>query len=99
MTMRKILLLATALALSPALAWGQTTEELYNDGKNPDNVLTQSMGLARNSYSPPAQINKSNVKRLVPIWSTSLMNDAGELAAPVVYDGVFSITVEDWRLR
>ena len=40
--MRKILLLATALALSPALAWGQTTEELYNDGKNPDNVLTQS---------------------------------------------------------
>ena len=104
--MRKILLLATALALSPALAWGQTTEELYNDGKNPDNVLTQSMGLARNSYSPLAQINKSNVKRLVPIWSTSLMNENGELAAPVIYDGViyainakwtFAINVETGR--
>jgi hypothetical protein len=42
------------LALAPALAWGQTTEELYNDGKNPDNVLTQSMGFARSSYSPLA---------------------------------------------
>jgi hypothetical protein len=95
-TMRKILLLTTALALSPALAWGQTTEELYNDGKNPDNVLTQSMGLARNSYSPLAQIDKSNVKRLVPIWSTSLMNDAGELAAPVVYDGVVYAINAKW---
>jgi alcohol dehydrogenase (cytochrome c) len=46
------------------------------------------MGLDRKSYSPLAQINKSNIRRLVPIWSTSLMNDSGELAAPVVYDGV-----------
>ena len=40
------------------------------------------MGYDRKSYSPLKQINKSNVKRLVPIWSTSLMNDQGELAAP-----------------
>jgi alcohol dehydrogenase (cytochrome c) len=100
------LLLATVLALPPALALGQTTEELNNDGKNPDNVLTQSMGLDRKSYSPHAQINKSNIRRLVPIWSTSLMNDSGELAAPVVYDGViyainakwtFAINVENGR--
>ena len=104
--MRRVLLFATALAFSPAFAWGQTAEELYNDGKNSDNVLTQSMGLARNSYSPLAQINKSNVKRLVPIWSTSLMNENGELAAPVIYDGViyainakwtFAINVETGR--
>ena len=100
------LLLASVLALPPALALGQTTEELINDGKNPENVLTQSMGLDRKSYSPLAQINKSNIKRLVPIWSTSLMNDSGELAAPVVYDGViyainakwtFAINVENGR--
>ena len=100
------LLLATVLALSPALALGQTTEELNSDGKNPENVLTQSMGLDRKSYSPLAQINKSNIKRLVPVWSTSLMNDAGELAAPVVYNGVvytinakwtFAIDVETGR--
>jgi len=94
--MRKIWLLATVLTLSPTLAAGQTTEEINNDGKNTENVLTQSMGLDRKSYSPLAQINKSNIKRLVPIWSTSLMNDLGELAAPVVYDGVIYAINAKW---
>ena len=86
--MRKTWLLASVLAVSAVPALGQTSGELNNDGKNPSNVLTQSMGFDRKSYSPLAQINKSNIKRLVPIWSASLMNDLGELAAPVVYDGV-----------
>src|SRR3984893_17496389 len=95
--MQKILLLlATVLALPPALALGQTTEELNSDGKNPENVLTQSMGLDRKNYSPLAQINRSNIKRLVPIWSTSLMNESGELAAPVVYDGVIYAINAKW---
>ena len=78
------------------LGLAQTTEELVNDGKNPENVLTASMGYARQSYSPLAQINKSTVKRLVPIWSTSLMNDQGELAAPVVYNGVMYLINGKW---
>src|ERR1700687_6411478 len=90
------LVLATVLALPPALALGQTIEELNSDGKNPDNVLTQSMGLDRKSYSPLAQINKSNIKRLGPVWSTSLMNDLGELAAPVVHDGVIYAINAKW---
>jgi alcohol dehydrogenase (cytochrome c) len=94
--MRKTWLLASLLALAPTFATGQTTEEINNDGKNTDNVVTQSMGLDRKSYSPLAQINKSNVKRLVPIWSTSLMNDLGELAAPVVYDGVLYAINAKW---
>jgi alcohol dehydrogenase (cytochrome c) len=94
--MRKIWLLATVLAVSPVPALGQTNEELNSDGKNTDNVLTQSMGLDRKSYSPLAQINKSNIKRLVPVWSTSLMNDLGELAAPVVYDGVIYAINAKW---
>src|SRR5438105_11141793 len=94
--MRKTWLLATVLALSPVPGLGKTTEELNNDGKNTDNVLTQSMGLDRKSYSPLAQINKSNIKRLVPVWSTSLMNDIGELAAPVVYDGVIYAINSKW---
>ncbi len=46
------------------------------------------MGYDRKSYSPLKQINKSNVKRLVPIWNASMMNDQGELAAPTIYNGV-----------
>src|SRR5260370_9260513 len=86
--MKKVWLLATVLGVWPSLGLAQTTEELINDGKNPENVTTQSMGYDRKNYSPLKQINKSNVKRLVPIWSTSLMNDQGELAPPTIYNCV-----------
>jgi alcohol dehydrogenase (cytochrome c) len=76
----------------------QTTEELINDGKNTENVTTQSMGYDRKSYSPLKQINKTNVKRLVPIWNTSLMNDQGELAAPTVYNGVMYVVNGKWTI-
>src|SRR5215472_17028861 len=88
MFMKKMLLLTTLLGVWPGLGLAQTMEELLNDGKNTDNVVNHSMGFDRKSYSPLKQINKSNVKRLVPIWSTSLMNDWGELSAPAVYNGV-----------
>jgi alcohol dehydrogenase (cytochrome c) len=81
-----------------AAAWGlaQTTQDLVNDGKNTENVTTQSMGYDRKSYSPLKQINKSNIKRLVPLWSTSLMNDQGELAAPTIYNGVMYVVNGKW---
>src|SRR5216683_7130578 len=109
--MKKIWLCAMLLGFWPSLGLAQTTEELVNDGKNTDNITTQSMGYDRKSYSPLRQITKSNVKRLAPLWSTSLMNDSGELAAPTIYDGVmyaingkwtFAIDVETgkqiWRM-
>jgi alcohol dehydrogenase (cytochrome c) len=95
-TMKTTWLGATLLAFSTALGLAQTTEELLNDGKNTENVTTESMGYDRKSYSPLKQINKSNVKRLVPIWSTSLMNDQGELAAPTIYNGVMYVINGRW---
>jgi alcohol dehydrogenase (cytochrome c) len=94
--MRKVWLGAALFGLWPALGLAQTTEELVNDGKNTDNVTTQSMGYDRKSYSPLAQINKTNIKRLVPIWSSSLMNDQGELSAPTVYNGVMYVINSKW---
>jgi alcohol dehydrogenase (cytochrome c) len=112
LTMKRLWLLALLLGLGSLPVAPQTTDELLNDGGNTDNVLTQSMGYARKSYSPLRQINKSTVRRLVPIWSSSLMNDQGELAAPAIYNGVmyvingrwtFAIDVETgrqiWRTR
>src|SRR5438477_1419347 len=94
--MKKILLCAALLGFWAAPALSQTTEELNNDGKNTENVLTQSMGYDRKSYSPLKQINKTNVRRLVPIWSSSLMNEQGELAAPVIYNGVIYLINGKW---
>jgi len=89
-------LLLALLGWLPFIGHAQTQQELIDAGKNTDNVLTQSMGYDRKSYSPLAQINRSTVKRLVPVWSTSLMNDAGELAAPTVYDGVMYVVNGKW---
>jgi alcohol dehydrogenase (cytochrome c) len=94
--MTRTRLLAVLLLIFPAVGSTQTSDDLVNDGKNPENVTTQSMGYDRKSYSPLKQINKSNVKRLVPIWSSSLMNDAGELAAPTVYNGVLYVINGKW---
>lgn len=94
--MKNVLLLAVMAAFCTAPALGQTTEELNNDGKNPETVLTQSMGYDRKSYSPLKQINKSSVRRLVPIWNASVMNQLGELAQPTVYNGVMYVVNGNW---
>ena len=88
--------LVTAITLSAATGYAQTNDELVHDGRNPENVATQSMGYHRRSYSPLKQINTSTVKRLVPVWSSSLMNDLGELAAPTVYNGVMYVINGKW---
>jgi alcohol dehydrogenase (cytochrome c) len=94
--MKKVWLLAILLGAYPWSALSQTNEELLNDGRNTENVTTQSMGYDRKSYSPLSQINKGNVRRLVPIWSASLSNDQGELAAPTIYNGVMYVINGKW---
>ena len=92
--MKKIL--AALLCCCCALAHAQSAQELIDSGKNAENVTTLGMGYDLKMYSPLRQINKSNVKRLVPVWNTSLMNDMGELAQPTVYDGVMYVVNGNW---
>jgi len=94
--LKRICLCAALIGFWAAPVLTQRTEELVNDGRNTDNVITQSLGYDRKSFSPLKQINKSNIKRLVPMWSTSLMNDQGELAAPVIYNGVMYLINGKW---
>src|SRR2546426_474894 len=74
----------------------QTAEELLNDGKNTENVTTFGMGYDLKMYSPLKQINKSSVRRLVPIWSFSLANDMGEHSQPTIYNGVMYVVNGSW---
>src|SRR5262245_50409859 len=89
-------LLVALLCCWSSQALAQTAQELIDSGKNSENVTTFGMGYHLNQYSPLSQINKSNVKRLVPIWSTSLSNDAGELAQPTIYNGVMYVVNGHW---
>ena len=92
--MKKIL--AALLLTYSGLSMAQTADELLNDGKNTENVLNFGMGPKLQMYSPLKQITKSNVKRLVPLWSTSTMSETGELAQPVVYQGVMYVVNGHW---
>ena len=87
----KTLLAAAAIAAAfSSAAQAQTLDELRRDGNggSTDNVLTYGMGYHQQRYSPLKQVNKSTVKRLVPVWSLSLANEFGEQAQPLVYNGV-----------
>jgi alcohol dehydrogenase (cytochrome c) len=92
--MKKIL--AAILCTWCGLAFAQTAEELLSDGKNTENVTTFGMGYDLKMYSPLKQINKSNVKRLVPIWSFSTTNEMGDLSQPTVYNGVMYVVNGNW---
>ncbi len=80
------------LCLIGSGASAQTLDDLKNDGRNTDNILTYGMGYALHRYSPLKEINKTTVKRLVPVWNLSLDNNWGEQAQPLVKDGVMYVT-------
>jgi alcohol dehydrogenase (cytochrome c) len=91
--MKKILGAIALLAAAHSTLYAQSSQDLARDGRggNTDNVLTYGMGYHQQRYSTLKQISKSNVKRLVPVWSTSLSSNYGEQGQPLVYDGVMFV--------
>lgn len=92
---RPHLLALLSLALSTAVG-AQTANELLNDGKNTDNITTQGMGYGLHRHRTLNQINKNNIKRLIPVWSYSTENVYGEQAQPLVYNGIMYVTNAKW---
>ena len=90
--MKQLALAATIAALACSGAYGQSLDDLKNDGKNTDNILTYGMGYHQNRFSPLKQIDKTTVKRLVPVWNLSLDNNWGEQAQPIIHNGVMYVT-------
>jgi alcohol dehydrogenase (cytochrome c) len=97
--MRRLLgFLSLVLGMAGA-ALAQTDAQLRADGTkagSTDNVLTYGMGYHQNRYSPLNQINKGNIKRMVPVWNLSLDNELGEQAQPLIYEGVMYISNARW---
>jgi len=89
----KALCAAVLLSVAvPMLALAQSAEDLKNDHKTPGDVLTYGMGYEQHRFSPLTQINRGNVKRLVPAWSYSMADNRGQEAQPLVKDGVIYLT-------
>jgi alcohol dehydrogenase (cytochrome c) len=78
--------------LVSASAFAQTLDDLKNDAKTPDNVLTYGMGYGQQRYSTLKQINTKNVSKLAPVWGFSLNNPQGQEAQPIISDGVMYVS-------
>src|ERR1044072_9543818 len=88
--MKRVIAGMAVWAMVAAGAHAQSQQELTRDGNggSTDNVLTYGMGYHQQRYSKLDQLNKTTVKRLVPVWSASLGNEYGEQGQPLVYNGV-----------
>ena len=91
-------LVAAVLCACCGFAYAQTADDLTNKRGNTDNVTTFGMGYDMKMWSPLKQINKSNVKRLVPVWSFATSNDMGDLSQPTVYNGVMYVVNGNWTV-
>jgi alcohol dehydrogenase (cytochrome c) len=93
--MRSIIIAAALSTVLPLAAFAQSSDDLKNDEKTPENVLVYGMGYSAHRYSPLTQINKENVSRLVPVWSYSLGDLNGGESFPIVDNGVIYVTTHD----
>ena len=64
--MKSIAFAASLVVLAPLGASAQTTEQLVKGATDTANVLNYGMGYNLQRFSPLTQINKDNVKNLVP---------------------------------
>ena len=58
-------------------------------------VSTYGMGVGQQRFSSLTQVNKSTVKDLVLVWSTSLDNSANMSTQPLVIDGVMYVVTHN----
>jgi len=89
-----------AVAATPLLAAGPTSQDLVNDANTPGDVLTYGMGPQAQRFSSLSKINTETVKKLVPAYAASLGGEKqrGQEAQPLVYDGMIYVTGSYSRL-
>ena len=85
--------LVAALAFSTLNGADVTADRLESAESEPQNWLTYYGTYKSWRYSPLDQINRSNVKRLTPVWAfESGLDDGGMQSAPLVVDGVMYVS-------
>lgn len=85
---------ALTLSLSTPLLADVSIDDVVNDAKTTDDVVTAGLGGQGQRYSPLKAINKDNVASLVPAWTMSLGGEKmrGQETQPLVKDGVMYVT-------
>jgi alcohol dehydrogenase (cytochrome c) len=84
------LMMASALGVAYAADYTPVTDARLANPE-PENWLMTRGNYAGWSYSPLDQVNVSNVKNLVPVWSVSTGVDPGHEAPPIVNNGMMFV--------
>ncbi len=87
-------LVFSALLLAGAAHAGVTDAEILQDPKNPQQIVTNGLGVQGQRYSPLDMLNTRNVKELRPVWAFSFGGEKqrGQQAQPLIKDGVMYLT-------
>lgn len=90
--------MASVLVALANNSFAQSDAEIAAAPKRGEEVLSYGMGYEQQRHSPLQQINKTNVKKLTPVWALSLENDFGEQAQPVVTNGRMFVSNAKWTV-
>ena len=92
--------LSLSLGVSTPLLADVSIDDVVNDAKSTQDVVSAGIGGQGQRYSPLNAINKDNVANLVPAWTMSLGGEKmrGQETQPLVKDGVMYITGSYSRL-
>ncbi|MEL7049499.1 MAG: PQQ-binding-like beta-propeller repeat protein, partial [Pseudomonadota bacterium] len=89
---------ASVVALSMALAQPTlakvSIDDIVNDAKTVEDVVSNGIGPEGQRYSPLKKVNTENVGSLVPVWAMSFGGEKmrGQESQPLVKDGVMYVT-------
>jgi alcohol dehydrogenase (cytochrome c) len=104
--MKKKLLCAVGLSLSALVSVNAagyspvSYNDILNDAKTVEDVVSYGMGQKGQRYSSMTQINKKSIKDLVPVWNFSFGGEKmrGQETQPLVKDGVMYVTASYSRI-
>jgi alcohol dehydrogenase (cytochrome c) len=83
-----------AILLSGQAMAAVTDQDILQDPKNPEQIVTNGLGVQGQRYSPLDTLNVDNVKDLRPVWAFSFGGEKqrGQQAQPMIKDGVMYLT-------
>lgn len=91
--------MASAFAAGPAAAQRSVTDQMLLNAQNDGaNWIMAPRDYSSTRYSPLAQIDASNVKRMVPVWTFSFGTLDAQNTTPLVLDGVMYVTSSHGRI-
>ncbi len=100
--LRSVVLVSLVLLAVPSLAAAEpfyvTDEMLLNTARDPNNWLMYGRDYSNTRFSPLAQVDAGNVKRLAAQWSFQFGVLDGQTTTPVVNNGVMYVTTSWNRL-